>query len=281
MRVLVAGAGYVGSELARRLAEAGHDVLALRRGPPPAEPRHASVRWLACDLRDPRSLAALPAEGVEALAYLVAPDTRDDAAYRATYVDALRGLLARLRMGSSLRRVLFASSTSVYAQDDASWVDEDSPAQPEHFTGRRVLEGEDALRRGAGEAIALRLGGIYGPGRESLIARVRSGAAQLPGSPRYTNRIHRDDAARACAHLLVLRAPASCYLGVDREPADQRDVLRWLAARTGAPTPRGPGPDAAGAAPRGKRCRSDRLVASGYSFAFPTYREGYAALIGG
>ena len=280
MRILVAGAGYVGMELARRLACEGHDVLALRRSPPrePAPDAVAArVRWLACDLADARRVGALALEGVEALAYLVAADARDDGAYRRAYVDGLAGLLARLRAGSSLERVLFASSTSVYAEDDGSWVDESSPAQPREFAGRRVLEGE-AIARGAGRhAIALRLGGIYGPGRGALLARVRAGAAELPRAPHYTNRIHRDDAARACAHLLALPAPAPCYVGVDREPADQAEVLRWLAHRLGAPPPRGHHDPAA--PPTGKRCSSARLCATSFTFAFPTYRDGYAALI--
>jgi hypothetical protein len=57
-------------------------------------------------------------------------------------------------------------------------------------------------------------------------------------------------------------------------------VLRWLAARLGAPPPRSAGPayDSNGAA-SGKRCSSARLRASGFAFDYPTYREGYAALL--
>jgi nucleoside-diphosphate-sugar epimerase len=169
------------------------------------------------------------------------------------------------------------SSTSVYAQDDGSEVDESSRTEPREFSGRRVLEGE-AVARGAGcKSIALRLGGIYGPGRTSLIERVRSGEAQLPRAPHYANRIQRDDAARACAHLLALPEPADRYVGVDCEPADQADVLRWLAARLAAPAPRGDYD--ANAAPTGKCCKSARLRASGFAFQYPTYRDGYGALI--
>jgi nucleoside-diphosphate-sugar epimerase len=235
------------------------------------------VRRLACDLGDARALAALALGGVDALAYLVAADARDDAAYRRAYVDGVANLLARLRADGALKRVLFASSTSVYAQDDGSCVDESSPAEPTDFSGRRVLEGEAALRGAGCPAIALRLGGIYGPGRTSLVERVRSGAARLPLAPHFTNRIHRDDAARACAHLLALPAPASCYVGADCEPANQADVLRWLAARLGAPLP--PGDYDASGAPTGKRCSSARLRASGFAFAYPTFRAGYAALL--
>lgn len=278
MRVLIAGAGYVGAALAGRLAARGHEVLALRRSAPPAADAQApSVRWLAADLGDARGLRALPLVGVEALAYLVAADAREDAAYRRAYVDGLSSLLARLRAESDLRRVVYASSTSVYAQDDGSFVDEASPAEPAEFSGRRVLEGEQ-LARGAGcEAVALRLGGIYGPGRTALLERVRAGTALLPGAPHYANRIQRDDAAAAMAHLLALPQPAGCYVGVDHEPADQAEVLRWLAARAGAPSPRGEYD--AGAPPSGKRCRSDRLRASGFAFAYPSFRDGYAALL--
>lgn len=276
MRVLVAGAGYVGAELARRLAAAGHEVLALRRTPPPGAAA-PGVRWIAADLARPETLRAAPLAGVEALAYLVAADARDDASYRAAYVEGLAALLARLRGDGALRRVVYASSTSVYAQDDGSDVDERSPAEPREFAGRRVLEGERVAQAAGCEAVALRLGGIYGPGRGVLLARVREGRAELPLAPHFTNRIHRDDAAAAFAHLLALDRPESCYVGVDAEPAEQAELLRWLAARVGAPAPRG-AHDAA-AAPTGKRCRSQRLRASGFAFAYPSYREGYAALI--
>jgi len=284
--VLVAGAGYVGAELASTLARAGHPVLALRRSPPrtDAAPRAeraaaGSVRWLACDLGDPASLdACAPSlEGVDALAYLVAADARNDDAYRRAYVENLAALLARLRAASALRRVLFVSSTSVYAQDDGSWVDEASPSEPRGFAGRRVREGEDVARTAGCEATALRLGGIYGPGRTSLVDRVRSGSARLPPGPHFTNRIHRDDAARACAHVLAQSVAAPVYIGVDEEPADQAEVLRWLAARLRAPAPAGAYD--AQAPPTGKRCSSALLRASGFAFAHPTFRQGYAELL--
>jgi nucleoside-diphosphate-sugar epimerase len=42
MRILVAGAGYVGAQLAHALASAGHDVLALRRSPRAAPRQRAA-----------------------------------------------------------------------------------------------------------------------------------------------------------------------------------------------------------------------------------------------
>jgi nucleoside-diphosphate-sugar epimerase len=276
-RVLIAGCGYVGSALGERLAAEGHEVWGLRRsggGLP------AAIRPVAADLTDPQTLRQLP-PALEVVFYTAAPDRADDAAYRTVYVDGLRHLLAALvRQGQSPRRVLLTSSTAVYAQTDGAWVDEASPTEPQHFAGQRLLEGERLLLGGPFPATVLRLGGIYGPGRTGLIERVRQGlAACRAGPPVYVNRIHRDDAAAALRHLMTLAQPETLYLGVDHEPADLCDVLRWLASQLGAPPPR---LEPAADAPRrraNKRCRNAKLLASGYVFRYPTFREGYGALI--
>jgi nucleoside-diphosphate-sugar epimerase len=272
VRVLIAGCGYVGSALAARLAARGHAVLGLRRRPGMLP---AGVVPVEADLRDAPALAALHGP-FDAVVYAAAPAGRDDAAYRAVYVEGISALLGALRCG----RFLLTSSTSVYGQDDGEWVDEASPTQPESFRGRRVLEGEALARSLHPHACALRLGGIYGPGRTRLLAAARSGLLATPaGPPRYTNRIHRDDAAGALAHLLGLPRLAPVYLGVDCEPAAEAELLRWLAERVGAPPP-----GSAGAPPgegRGKRCSNRLLLADGYRFRFPTFREGYGALAAG
>ena len=280
MRVLIAGCGYVGSELARRLGAEGDDVFGLRRRPEGLPP---GVKAIAADLSDPASLRGLP-DALDAVVYAVAADAFDDGAYRAAYVDGLRNLLAALDQGGSRPgRVVYTSSTAVYAQSAGEWVDESSATEPTGFSGQRVLEGERVLLGAGLPATVLRLGGIYGPGRTRLVESVRSGRAVMrAGEPLYTNRSHRDDAAGAIAHLLRLPAPLPLYLGVDREPADETVVLRWLADQLGVAPPAVAPEDVAPGArrPRGsKRCANDRLLASGYSFSWPTFREGYAALL--
>lgn len=271
-RVLIAGCGYVGSALAARLAADGHEVWGMRRNP---DGLPEGVRPVAADLRD-RATLALPS-GLTAVFYTAAADGGSDDEYRAAYVDGPRNLIAALvARGERPRRVVFTSSTSVYGQTGGEWVDENSPTEPEGFGGRRMLEGEGIVRGGPFPGVVLRLGGIYGPGRTSYIDRVRSGAAECPAETTYANRIHRDDCAGALRHLMLLPEPLPVYLGVDRAPADSCEVLHWLAATLGRPAPI----RSASTRRRGnKRCRSDRLVASGYEFAYPTYREGFRALL--
>lgn len=281
MRVLIAGCGYVGSALAELLASRGAEVFGLRRKP---EGLPSGVRPVAADLLDPVALRALP-HPFDLVFYTAGASGSDDDAYRAAYVDGLRNLIDALG-ASAPRRVLLTSSTSVYAVDDGGFVDESTPAEPAHFTGRRVREGERLLAASGRPHVVLRLGGIYGPGRTRLLESVREGRAALrAGPPVYTNRIHRDDCAGALAHLAALADPAPVYVGVDRDPAPESEVLAWLATRLGVPLPR-MAPEAAPVAPvrrprASKRCRSDLLVASGYRFRYPTFREGYEAVLRG
>jgi nucleoside-diphosphate-sugar epimerase len=274
-RVLIAGCGYVGSALAARLVADGDAVWGMRRNP---DALPVGVLPFAADLRDPATLGGLPA-GLTTVFYTAAADGGSDDEYRAAYVDGPRNLLAALAAhGQRPRRVIFTSSTSVYGQSGGEWVDEDSPTEPSGFGGRRMLEGEGIVLGGPFRGVVLRLAGIYGPGRTSYIDRVRAGAAECPAETAYTNRIHRDDCAGALRHLMHLDAPRSVYLGVDEAPADSCEVLRWLAGTLGMPEPR----TAQGAAVRtrsNKRCRGDRLREAGYDFVYPTYREGFAALL--
>lgn len=280
-RVLIAGCGYVGTAFGLRLAADGHVVWGLRRDPGGLP---SGIRPLAGDLTAPETLQDLPGT-LDFVFYTAAPDVSSDEDYRATYVDGVRHVLDALQSQRQRpRRVFFTSSTTVYAQADGDWVDVRSATDPVHFSGVRMLEAERLLLGSPFRATVVRLGGIYGPGREGLIRRMREGRAVCTdGPPLYTNRIHRDDCTGVLRHLMMLQDPHELYIGVDHEPAEECEVLRWLATRLGVPPPRVEKPS--GAAPRrqrgNKRCRNTTLVDSGYVFQYSTFREGYAELLAG
>ena len=261
--VVVAGAGDVGGRLARRLAAAGTEVVSLRRSAVEAGP---GIRTLQADLASGRGLQALP-RACAALVFCAAPDAREEAAYRAIYVDGLR----RLVDACEAPRVLMTSSTAVYGEDAGEWVDEATPVRPPAFNGEVLREAETRLAAHPG-GVALRLSGLYGPGREWLLRRARAGE---PGARRWGNRIHVEDAAAALAHLLALDAPAPLYLGSDDLPALECEVLAWVRQREGRPAvpPPPPGPES------GRRVSNARLRASGWAPAFPDYRAGYGPLL--
>lgn len=238
------------------------------------------VTALAANLSGPDLATALPAD-LDLVFYTAAADAGDARAYRAAYVTGLANLLDALESRPRPpRRVLFTSSTSVYGQRGGEWVDEASPTEPPSHRGSIMLEAEARLAASPIASVVLRLGGIYGPGRTRLLESVRAGRATLPrGVKRFMNRIHRDDAAGALRHLALLGEAPPLVLGVDDEPAERGEVLRWLADALGAPEPAQVEPDPDPGAPdAGKRCRNALLRSTGYTFGYPTFREGYGAL---
>lgn len=280
MRILIAGCGYVGTALGEELAAASHVVWGLRRNPAGLP---APVRPIAADLTDPSTLSVLPEE-VDRVVYAASPAGASDQAYADAYVRGLENLLGTLeRRGAGIGRVLLTTSTAVYAQSDGSWVDETSATEPTHFSGKRLLEGERVLASGPYPAVAVRLAGIYGPGRTGMLRRVRDGEARCPAAPRYSNRIHRADCAGFLTHLLLHADPASVYIGADDAPVELCEAYRWIADRLGVPRPeREPANQSGGDGRRSrsnKRCRNDRLHTSGYALRVPTYRDGYAPLL--
>lgn len=275
-RVLLAGCGDLGIRVARHLVARGDTVFALRRHPP-ARPSDDGITWLAGDLTRDDGLPAMP-PGITRLVYLPTPGARTEAAYRAVFVDGLRRAMAALG-SSTLRRVLFVSSSAVYGDQAGDWVDEGTPADPPGFNGAVLLEAERWLAAQSVQAVVLRLAGLYGPGRLQLVERLRAGQARVPRDrPHWANRIHVDDAAAAVAHLLALPDPQPLYLGVDDTPLPLDVLYDHLAVLAGAPLPpAGPPPAGIGS----KRLRNARLRASGWTPRWPDAREGYAALLAG
>ena len=257
--LLIAGAGDTGSRLATLAAASGRDVLALRRREVAMGP---GIRALRADLRSGEGFAAIP-KRLDALVFCAAPDERTEAAYRALYRDGLRRLLDRGEVG----RVLFVSSTAVYAEDAGNVVDEDTPADAEAFNGRVLREAERELAPHP-DAAAFRASGIYGPGRERMWQRARRDA---PGEPRWTNRIHVEDVAGALLHLFDAPRIARVYCANDDAPALEHEVVDGLRDRLGLPAL-----GAAGGPVTGKRVSNARLRGTGWRPRFPSWREGYA-----
>ena len=212
-----------------------------------------------------------------------------DEAYERAYVLGLRTLQEALSDQPRARWILI-SSTAVYAQNTGEWVDELSPTEPTAVTSRRILEGEALLASAPGLGTVLRLGGIYGPGRTSLIRRALQGELPAqPEPPTYSNRIYRDDCAGAICHLLDLEQPERVYVGVDHEPAELHAVLKFLRERAVASGSQlqlsadtaslSAQAKRARGRPSNKRCSNKRLLASGYTFQFPSFRQGYTSLL--
>lgn len=273
-RILLAGCGAIGQQLGQQLITAGHEVFGLRRSAV-----NMPFTMIQGDLSQPLPTTLLPHD-LDYVIYTATPSERSDAGYQAAYPSGCANVLQALQK-QTLKRFIFVSSTAVYQQDDGSWVDESSPTQPQRYNGIRVLEAEQLLTKANVASTCVRFGGIYGRGRNWLLSRVKEGAQVQTQPPKYTNRIHQDDCVGVLAFLIEQSERNATlddvYVAVDDDPACEETLCNWLAEQLHAPKPLIK-PAAPGAG-QNKRCRNQRLKQAGYPFIYPTFREGYQAII--
>ncbi len=265
--VLLVGAGDLGAAVGLRLADLGHDVLALRRNaalvPAPLVGRSVDLTTGSPDLSDVRPRFVV-------VALTARPRTEE--AYRATYVDGMARALDALEVPPE-RAVLVSSTAVMPSSDRPPLDDETTPTGPSDGPGRMLVAAEEAFHERVPHGTVLRLSGLYGGSSTRLLDQVREGRIDDPH--RWTNRIHREDAATAVVHLLTTAAsPDRLYLGTDDEPAQLGDVAAFLAERLGAPAPPPADPDQG----HGKRLSNARLRATGWVPSYASYREGYAGV---
>lgn len=172
--ILVTGAaGFIGRHLVERLAADGHDVRAVDR-------EH--------DLRTAPIEPLL--DGVDVVFHLAArPGVRtswdDFAAYVDDNITATHRLLEAARASTTLQRLVYASSSSVYGNADAYPCDEDTVAAPCSPYGVTKLAAEHLCRAYAENhgvpAVCLRYFTVYGPRQRPDMAFHRMIEAALGG----------------------------------------------------------------------------------------------------
>lgn len=273
-KLLLIGYGDIATRCAKRFVENGASVAAIARTLKPLE---GGSFWQGA-IADPEVQDKLATSYFDIAIITLTPGDRSDEAYRQAYVENSRRLAALwAKHGNAPGLIIFASSTSVYGQSDGEWIDESSVTEPAGFSGRRLLEAEQLWLGSGINTCVVRFSGIYGPGRNHLITQVRSGHV---GSENYTNRIHADDCEGVLGHLCLRHLAGAglpdLLLASDCEPATAREVGEWLARRMGLVPPA----DAGNTRRAGnKRCNNQRLLASGYVFKYPSYREGYRDIL--
>ncbi|SIS55212.1 Nucleoside-diphosphate-sugar epimerase [Roseivivax lentus] len=276
--LLSLGHGYSARALTRRLLPQGWEVIGTTR--------------------DPAKLESLRATGITPI--LWDKDAIEDALPRATHVlisaspdddgdPALR--LARDAIATRAPHLDWAgylSTTGVYGDADGAWIDETAPLAPSGARGAARVDAEAAWADIPGLPLHIfRLAGIYGPGRGPF-AKVRAGRAQRIVKPgQVFSRIHVEDIARALHASIESPDPGAVYNLCDDEPAPPQDVIAHAAELLGLPVPPEVPFDEAEMSDMARSFYADNKRVSnakikadlGLTLAYPSYREGLAALL--
>jgi nucleoside-diphosphate-sugar epimerase len=259
MRVFIAGAtGAVGSRLVPLLVASGHEVVGTsRRAERLGAIEAAGARGVVMDGLDAASvraavLDARPDVIVHELTGLdgIAPDLKHfDEGFAATNALRTRGtdhLLAAAREAGVARFIAQSFTGWPNERTGGRVKTEEDPIDPTPTAASRetiaaIRHVEQATTDAAG--LALRYGGLYGPGNAigtggELLAMVQDGKLPLVGDGAGVwSFCHVDDAASATA-LAVERGAPGVYNIVDDDPAPVSEWLPELARIIGAKPPR-------------------------------------------
>lgn len=260
-RTLLVGCGALGTKLGLRLLTEGGVVFALRRRTAGLPPEFSAIED---DLGVERR-RELPA--VDSIVITLPPGLA--AGYRSALTVLAQGLPARPS------RVVFVSSTRVL-EGLAGTVPltEEDAAAPASDRARELVDGEEAAAELLGACI-VRPAGIYGPGRESLIRRVRDHAPV--DHTRRTNRIHEDDLVALLHAMLTAESPPPLIHAVDQAPALLGEVVTFIADRLGLEPPPHLDPETGG----GTVLDGSLMHAFSGPLEFPSFREGYERMLSG
>lgn len=290
-RYLIAGAaGYTGSRLAEHLLNQGHYVRGLVRDQDDEVVERLAARGMVVwegDLTQPESLVGV-ANSIEVVYNLTARTVLENGQVRRTLVDGNRNLIAACSRARSVSAYIFTSSVAPYGDRGDDWLSEDSPVDPCYRLGETMVEAElailDLVRRHHIPAMILRVGSIYGPGRDP-VESVLSGTATLIGDGRnYTAHIHVDDLVTALERVAEAGQPGALYNVVDDEPIRAAAFYGEIRQRLGMVPPRtfskesalfsGLDPSIVGMAASSTRVSNERMRQElGVTLRYPTFRD--------
>lgn len=250
-RSLVTGAGgFIGSHLARRIAEAGTPLRVLDLHLDRVEDLRGKAGFEAMvgDVADPEVQRAA-VDGVDVVYHLAAAHlgvSAGDAEFRRVNVEGVRTLIDACR-AAGVRRFVHCSSVGVFGHVPDPPVDEDAPCHPDLVYERTKLEGEgvvlDAVREHGFPAVILRPVWVYGPGcprTEKLLRTVGRGRFVVAGDGAAMRHcVFIDDMVDA----FLLAGGADGAVGRvlivgDDEPVTVRRLVDEIAAVVGARPPR-------------------------------------------
>ncbi|MBW9063378.1 SDR family oxidoreductase [Rhizobium herbae] len=285
MHVLILGAGYSGSAIAKAFLPLAQSVTGTTRSADKLD----GLRALGIDalVYDGSTISPELAAAMKRTTHLIqsiAPGREGDPIMRPS-TPSLAELMPNLQWAAYL------STVGVYGDHGGAWVTEETSLEPVSARSVERVAAEKAWLAFGQESnipvAVLRLSGIYGPGRNAFCNLEAGTARRLIKPNQVFNRIRVEDIAGA-ALFLAEKSIGGIFNVTDDEPAPPQDVVAEAARLMGvSPPPEIPfetaelSPMARSFYGENKRVSNARLRDLGFVFRFPDYRISLAELWAG
>lgn len=196
MNIAIIGCGYVGSAVARYWQQNQNFVVtATTTTPERVSELNAVAQKVVVTLgNDPEKLkVALTNQDI----VLLSVGAKGANVYKQAYLETAKTLVTVLPQIPTVKQLIYTGSYAVYGDKKGAFVDEETIATPSNTNGEILKETEQVLLGAASANLGvciLRLGGIYGLGRELIKIFGRISGTTRPGNgDDITNWIHVDD----------------------------------------------------------------------------------------
>ncbi|HEX8269352.1 MAG TPA: NAD(P)H-binding protein [Flavobacterium sp.] len=192
-QISILGCGWLGFSLAEALLAEGFSIKGSTTSEHKMEKlKHAGIDPYLLELGSIKEIGRYGIEkflaGSDTLIVNIPPKVRSNTS--ADYPSKINILLTALK-ASTVKNVLFVSSTSVYADDDCL-VTEETVASPTTESGRQILTAEELLQHETSINLTiLRFGGLIGEDRHPI--RSLAGKSNIANPDAPINLIQRND----------------------------------------------------------------------------------------
>jgi nucleoside-diphosphate-sugar epimerase len=196
MNVAIIGCGYVGYAVAQYWQQKLNFFVSATTTSPERVPVLESVAQRVT-VTQGNDLDSLKSVLHNQDAVLLSVGAKGADVYEETYLQTAKSLVSVLGQIPSVKQLIYTGSYAVYGDRNGVWVDEETPLAPANLNAQILRKTEDVLLSASNENLRvciLRLGGIYGPGRELVKIFNRYSGTTRPGNGEdITNWIHLDD----------------------------------------------------------------------------------------
>ena len=277
-RRAIIGCGYVGSAVAQTWKQQGHHLIGTTASPERLgeletlvdQPQLFEVGTSRNDLSFLEDLDGLLLSFAPSKSSYVDLDQ-----YRNTFLGGLATIVEALdqRRRTAPLQVVHLSSCGVYGNRGGALTDEDAPLDRRHPVNDVLARAEEliaSVRSDQIQVCVLRLGGIYGPGRD-IPAMLRSAAGQVVqrNGANIPCWIHRDDIERGVSFAFDRGLDGTYNLVNDTQLCGQ-DLTDQLCEKAGLPMARWLSVETSDRVLHA-RVSNARLKEMGFSFAQPSF----------